>query len=445
MFNGLNLLDKCAFYYFMPLGPFRKVAWLRLTERLRKGENMNVNTQIRYGNYSEYSSQTTKTGKGGTSFKESMKPDSNIQYKSLGIGFLNVGDTGYGMRATQIVNPDSEDTIIRVSIALGGNEFKNYDVNLSGIDPSNASAVEMFAYCQYADSIIEGSYKWGSWNALKHLMGDAAYSYNSLDEALTEKKNWNASLVGSGIELESESTGKRYTAADLIEMLRQKYELTADDLEDKDWRDMSDKEWEKLLNSFDQNIEAIRDKIKKLKEIQDEAASKAAADAPAGDKANAASSAAQSAAANGFASDVKTEDEEWIEENSWTYDMKTEDQTILHKAAIANEKAQDSLSKSQEIMLTGDTTEGISKTGSTAESASCDDESGEKVWTVTAYTEQGIICKEFKDGVGTLLWQIDFKNPTDYNKVMDYLDNEKEEDILKYARDKEFWEKLIWG
>lgn len=412
---------------------------------------MNVNTQMRYGNYSEYSFQTTKTtknteaGKEDTSFEESMKPDSNIQYKSLGIGFLNVGDIGYGMRATQIVNPDSENTIIRVSIALGGNEFKNYDVNLSGIDPSNASAVEMFAYCQYADSTSEGSYKWGSWNALKHLTGDAAYSHNSLDEALTEKKNWNATLAGSGIELENESTGKRYTAADLIEMLRQKYELTADDLEDKDWRDMSDEEWEKLLNSFDQNIEAIRDKIKKLKEIQDEAASKAAANAPAGNKANAASSAALGAAANGFSSDVKTEDEEWIEENSWTYDMKTADQTILHKAAIANEKAQDSLGKSQELMLTGDTTEGISKTGSTTESASCDDESGEKVWTVTAYTEQGIICKEFKDGVGTLLWQIDFKNPADYNKVMDYLDNEKEEDILKYAKDKEFWEKLIWG
>ena len=103
--------------------------------------------------------------------------------------------------------------------------------------------------------------------------------------------------------------------------------------------------------------------------------------------------------------------------NSWTYDMKTENQTILHKAAIANEKAQDSLSKSQELMLTGDTTEGVSKTEGATESASCDDESGEKVWTVTAYTEQGITCKEFKDGVGTLLWQIDFKNPTDYNKV----------------------------
>ena len=330
---------------------------------------MNINTQMRYGAYSEYSFRTTQTGKGDTGFEESMKPDNNIQYKSLGIGFLNVGDTGYGMRATQIINPDSEDTIVRVSVAL----------------------------------------------------------------------------AGSGIELENEATGERYSVADLIEMLKQQYELTADDLEEKDWRDMSDKEWEKLLNSFDQNIDAIKDKIRKLKEVQDEAASKAAANAPAGKKANAASSAAQSAAANGFASDVKTEDEEWIEENSWTYDMKTEDQTILHKAAIANEKAQDSLSKSQELMLTGDTTEGVSKTEGATESASCDDESGEKVWTVTAYTEQGIICKEFKDGVGTLLWQIDFKNPTDYNKVMDYLDNEKEEDILKYARNREFWEKLIWG
>lgn len=431
----------------MPLGPFWKVAWLRLTERLQKGEYMNINTQMKYGTYSDYSSKATKTRTGETDFQESLQTDNNIQYKSLGIGFLMAGDMGYGMRATQIVNPDSDDTIVRVSIALGGNEFKTYDVNLSKLDTTKATAVEMFAYCQYMDSASESSYKWGSWNALKHLTAsdDGRPAYNSLDEALTEKKNWNMALAGSAIVLEKMSTGEKYSAEDLIEMLRTQYELTADDLEDKDWREMSDKEWEKLLGSFDKNIEAVKEKMRKLKEIQDEAASKAAANAPAGKKANAASSAAQSAAANGFASDVKTEDEEWIEENSWTYDMKTENQTILHKAAIANEKAQDSFSKSQELMLTGDTTEGVSKTEGATESASCDDESGEKVWTVTAYTEQGITCKEFKDGVGTLLWQIDFKNPTDYNKVMDYLDNEKEEDILKYARDKEFWEKLIWG
>ena len=131
-------------------------------------------------------------------------------------------------------------------------------------------------------------------------------------------------------------------------MLKQQYELTADAILRKRTGGICQtKNGKSFLNSFDQNIDAIKDKIRKLKEVQDEAASKAAANAPAGKKANAASSAAQSAAANGFASDVKTEDEEWIEENSWTYDMKTENQTILHKAAIANEKAQDSLSKFQ--------------------------------------------------------------------------------------------------
>lgn len=249
---------------------------------------------------------------------------------------------------------------------------------------------------------------------------------------------------------------KNYTVADIIEMLRTQYELTADDLEDKDWRDMSDKEWEKLLGSFDKNIEAVKDKIKKLKEIQEEAASKAAANAPAGQKANAAASAALGAAANGFVSGAKTDDAKWIEENSWTYDMKTEDQTILHKAAIANEKAQDALTmmqdsftKSQEVMLTGDTTEGISKTGSTTECASCDDESGEKIWTITAFTEQGIICKQFNEktgmAAGTLLWKIDYKTPADYRKVMDYLENEKQENVLRSAKDKAFWEKLLWG
>ena len=146
---------------------------------------MNINTQMRYGAYSEYSFRTTKTGKGDTGFEESMKPDNNIQYKSLGIGFLNVGDTGYGMRATQIINPDSEDTIVRVSIALGGNEFRDYDVNLSEIDPSNASAVEMFAYCQYADSTSEGSYKWGITTSQSYFPKDNTKDFDS-DDAIVD-------------------------------------------------------------------------------------------------------------------------------------------------------------------------------------------------------------------------------------------------------------------
>ncbi len=198
---------------------------------------------------------------------------------------------------------------------------------------------------------------------------------------------------------------------------------------------MSDKEWEKLFKQFLTRIlMQSRIKSESLRKFRMKQLLRQQLMHRQGRRQMRLQAQTESAATNGFASDVKTEDEEWIEENSWTYDMKTEDQTILHKAAIANEKAQDSLSKSQELMLTGDTTEGVSKTEGATESASCDDESGEKVWTVTAYTEQGITCKEFKDGVGTLLWQIDFKNPTDYNKVMDYLDNEKRRGYIKVCQ-----------
>ena len=55
-----------------------------------------------------------------TGFEESMKP---VPVQIIRNGLLKCGDTGYGMRATQIINPDSEDTIVRVSIALG-NEFQ---------------------------------------------------------------------------------------------------------------------------------------------------------------------------------------------------------------------------------------------------------------------------------------------------------------------------------
>ena len=47
-----------------------------------------------------------------------------------------------------------------------------------------------------------------------------------------------------------------------------------------------------------------------------------------------------------------------------------------------------------------------------------------------------------------MLMQLDNQNKQNTFRVVyhDSIDdNVKEEDILKYARDKEFWEKLIWG
>ena len=80
--------------------------------------------------------------------------------RDLGIGFVFVGDYGMGMHANQISNPNLDDVIVRVSMSP---QDESIDVNVSKVDPTQASAVEMFAFCQYADATGTGvDDKWGS-------------------------------------------------------------------------------------------------------------------------------------------------------------------------------------------------------------------------------------------------------------------------------------------
>ncbi|MGN0328601.1 MAG: hypothetical protein ACI4D4_06435 [Lachnospira sp.] len=216
--------------------------------------------------------------------------------------------------------------------------------------------------------------------------------------------------------------------------------------ETKDWRDMSDDEWDKLIDGIDKYIDDFKEDLEKLKELQIKASNEAAAVAPSGEKALAASNAALRVASNGFAAQVHTEDSKWLEENSWTYDLQTEDQSILAKAKMANERAADALSKTQELLLTGDTTVGITENEAAKECARASkDNDGEKTWTITAFGEDGIVCRECKGGVTKELWRIDYKNQGDYEKVWNFLDRFDKDADLKFAGSKSFWEDYIAG
>ena len=78
-------------------------------------------------------------------------------------------------------------------------------------------------------------------------------------------------------------------------------QLTAQELkEEKDWREMTDEEWDKMLEGVDEYIDAFKERLRQLKEMQDEAAQKAALEADSDMRATAASAVALSAAANGL-------------------------------------------------------------------------------------------------------------------------------------------------
>ena len=67
----------------------------------------------------------------------------------------------------------------------------------------------------------------------------------------------------------SSSDDKNATISDFIKKFGEARQITAQELkEDKDWRDMTDSEWGKLLSGFDKYIDTVKEQIKEMEEKQ---------------------------------------------------------------------------------------------------------------------------------------------------------------------------------
>lgn len=284
----------------------------------------------------------------------------------LGIGFANAGMMGYGMSASLVTTSGSDDVIIRVNVGKGGGDSESIDVNLSNFDPRNATAVEMFAYCEYKDYRGEGvNSTWGSWSEMKKIISPTdGMDFGSFENIMNKKMNWTKSLSESKTVFEKVRTGEKITATDLLALFEENNKVTSQDLKDPDdWRTMSDDEWDKMLEGIDKFIEAFRERLREMIKQQQEAALKAAAEAPSEHKSVAASQAALDVAANGFFGGTTSETEEDVEtepvtgedpgvdhENNWTKKLKTDDQVILRTAKSAQEMESKAIQRIEEFL-----------------------------------------------------------------------------------------------
>ena len=207
-----------------------------------------------------------------------VEEPAELQTKDLGFGFVLSPGSAFGMTATQIINPDSDDVIVRVKMseASGGETF---DVNISEVDPRSATAIEMFAYCQYADSIGKGIAKsnFPSWNTVNRYMDPSGvFEFDSVEQAATKKFNWVEAISESDIYYKRESTGEILGSKDILEMLMESYKkIHEKDDEDGDWRKMTDEEWEKLLARVDADIDDMVERVKEETEAAEEERAKA--------------------------------------------------------------------------------------------------------------------------------------------------------------------------
>ena len=235
-------------------------------------------------------------------------------------------------------------------------------------------------------------------------------------------------------------------------------QITAQELkEEKDWREMSEDEWDKMLESLDKYVDAFKERLKQMEELQDEAAKKAALEADSSMRTIAASAAALSVAANGFSctssvciegssEDKNSTDDSVNHEKNWTKNLKTDDQTILRTAKEAQEMESSAMSKFQEVQLTDNTAVGISKADAVSECATVEeDENSEKIWTVTAFTEDGIISKKFQNGKVIDSWTLKYNSAEDYEKVNQLISSFGEDEALNFAGDRKFWEEFLAG
>ena len=184
----------------------------------------------------------------------------------IGMSSIPVGNMSYVMTASEVFKPGSDEAIVRVHV--GG---KDIDVNINDVDPKNASAVEMFAYCQYADAHDTGTgYTFGSYIVLKGVTDPLGKSeYTSLDEAISKKSNWSNAISGSKASFTKVKTDETYDASVLLKMLEDTANLFVPQGGDKNLGDLTDEEWEKLLGDTDRAVEEAKEAVEE-REQQEE-------------------------------------------------------------------------------------------------------------------------------------------------------------------------------
>lgn len=73
-----------------------------------------------------------------------------------------------------------------------------------------------------------------------------------------------------------------------------------------------------------------------------------------------------------------------------------------------------------------------------------EENSDPKTWYITCFTEEGIWCKKFTEGQeGEDLWRMEFTDPSQYQKVLNYLQSFAEGEEVPHAQEEEFWKRFL--
>ena len=132
-----------------------------------------------------------------STMKMKMPETESKESEILGIGFLhNENNTvHYGMCAMYAEDYSEENPVIKVNVTRQG-KTEEYRININEVNPRNASEIEMFALCNYADAKgIGPGGTFGSWPTLNYYRDNASHNVyfeltNGIDSFKSVKQDW---------------------------------------------------------------------------------------------------------------------------------------------------------------------------------------------------------------------------------------------------------------
>ena len=147
--------------------------------------------------FNEYKNKNMPKQDYENTMKTKMPEAGHKESKILGMGFLhNENNTvHYGMCAMYAEDYSEENPVIKVNVTRqGGTE--EYRININEVNPRNATEIEMFALCNYADAKGIGTGgTFGSWQTLNYYRDNASHNgyielTNGTDSFQSVKQDW---------------------------------------------------------------------------------------------------------------------------------------------------------------------------------------------------------------------------------------------------------------
>lgn len=185
--------------------------------------------------------------------------------------------------AETAINSSNDNPAVKISIPIGNDKVKEQTVFIKNIQAGNATMSELFALCFYADSIGIGKDNWNKliYYSKASIQNGFHKELSSPNEIFSHRQDWNMIIAQTTIHFMSSGYEEQAVfGKELLAVIQYIESLSAAEKENN-WRTMSDKSWNKMLESMDDAIDAWKERLKLLRQAQIKAAGEAARRAPA--------------------------------------------------------------------------------------------------------------------------------------------------------------------